>query len=238
MGEPHPEVSAIQIRDTFGRMSMNDTETVALIGGGHAFGKTHGACPAGAGPSPAEDPANPWPGMCGTGKGADAFTAGFEGPWTATPTSWDNTYFVNLISHDWVKHKGPGGHWQWKVNGSDAPVAPGPQGGTQEVMMLTSDVSLLTDPSYKQIVTAFAKDQKAFERAWVHAWYKLTTRDMGPVTRACISVAPLKPSPAVYSCDARHVLLRVDVFRRVCRRPCASASAMAISSPTSAFGLA
>ena len=122
---------------------MNDTETVALIGGGHAFGKTHGACPTGAGPSPVQDPLNPWPGTCGSGKGTDAYTAGFEGPWTTTPTSWDNTYFTNLLAHKWVKHKGPGGLWQWRVNGT-SPTAPGPDGGRQPIMMLTSDVSLIS----------------------------------------------------------------------------------------------
>jgi catalase-peroxidase len=238
MGEPHPEKSASQIRDTFGRMSMNDTETVALIGGGHAFGKTHGACPAGAGPSPAEDPVNPWPGMCGSGKGADAFTAGFEGPWTAAPTTWDNTYFINLISHAWVKHKGPGGHWQWKVNGSNAPVAPGPQGGTQDVMMLTSDVSLLTDPAYKQIVTTFAKDQKAFEHAWVHAWYKLTTRDMGSVTRALLESSPAQHSHQSTPDQPSDVRVMTGMFCRLCWRPCASAAAVAVPTPAATVNFA
>ena len=106
MGEPLPDLSAPQVRDTFRRMGMDDRETVALIGGGHAFGKTHGACESGPGPSPKEDPSNPWPGTCGPegplhGKGPNTFTAGFEGPWTTTPTSWDNQYFKNLLASKW-----------------------------------------------------------------------------------------------------------------------------------------
>merc|ERR1719424_796129 len=115
MGRPIPELSAGEVRDTFARMAMNDTETLALIGGGHAFGKTHGACPKGPGDSPQQDPANPWPGLCGTGRGADAFTSGFEGAWTTKPVKWDNEYFRNLRDYRWEKHKGPGGHWQWRV---------------------------------------------------------------------------------------------------------------------------
>mmetsp|Transcript_13848 Transcript_13848/g.20906 ORF Transcript_13848/g.20906 Transcript_13848/m.20906 type:complete len:455 (+) Transcript_13848:2-1366(+) len=178
---------------------MNDSETVALIGGGHAFGKTHGACPKGAGPSPREDPENPWPGLCGTGKGADAFTSGFEGPWTADPTTFDNKYFKYLVDFEWEYHKGPGGHYQWRVKNATSPVAPGPQGGHQNIMMLTSDISLKFDPkgSYQEIIKKFAEDQDAFANAFAHAWYKLTTRDMGPVTR-CMGKDVPPPQPFQY----------------------------------------
>lgn len=186
LGVPDPAGSARDIRDSFGRMAMNDSETVALAGGGHAFGKPHGACPAGAGPSPAEDPANPWPGKCGTGKGKDAFTSGFEFQWTSEPTKWDNEYFKLLASREWEKYKGPGGHWQWR------PTEVGP--GEEKLGMLTSDVSLTVDTAYKQIVEAWAKDTKPFDHAFAHAWYKLVTRDMGPVTR-CVGkyVPPAQP---------------------------------------------
>ena len=153
-GQPLPEESAHDVRDAFLRMAMNDSETVALIGGGHAFGKAHGACPAGHGPSPRQDPANPWPGLCGDGKGAHAFTSGFEGPWTPQPTRWDNTYFKQLASLPWEVRRGPGGHFQWHSNGTAA--APGAAGGTQDVMMLTSDVSLSRDPEYAKLVREWA----------------------------------------------------------------------------------
>ena len=196
MGEPVPHASALEVRDTFARMAMNDSETVALIGGGHAFGKTHGACPKGPGPDPDQDPMHPWPGACGTGKGADAFTSGIEGPWTTDPTHFDNVYFKELVGNDWVVHKGPGGAWQWRVNGT-SPTAPSVDGrGRQDIQMMTSDVSLLHDPEgkYQPIVKKFAEDEDAFARAFSHAWYKLTTRDMGPVTR-CVGpdVPPAQP---------------------------------------------
>jgi len=196
MGVPKPEGSAPQIRDTFARMGMDDRETVALIGGGHSFGKAHGACPNGPGASPREDPSNPWPGKCGSGKGKDTFTSGFEGPWTSNPVGWDNAYFRNLLAYGWEVEMGPGGHHQWKVNSSfSSPVAAAAHGsGIQNIMMLTSDIALLRDHHYLEIVREFAGDLKAFENAFASAWYKLTTRDMGPVSR-CLGndVLPAQP---------------------------------------------
>ena len=186
LGVPDPVGSARAVRDTFARMAMNDSETVALIGGGHAFGKTHGACPAGAGPSPKEDPSNPWPGRCGTGKLGDAFTSGFEGPWTATPTKWDNKYFQYLSEFEYEVWRGPGNHSQWRVKGGAGPTAPSADGkGRQAVMMLTSDISLTRDPKglYQPLVWEFAASLPKLERAFAHAWYKLTSRDMGPISR-------------------------------------------------------
>lgn len=189
MGNPIPEGSAVNIRDAFGRMAMNDTETLALIGGGHEFGKTHGACPDGAGPSPREDPFNPWPGKCGSGKGKDAFTSGFELQWTLNPTKWDNDYWGALANNEWEKFKGPGGHWQWRIKNA--------QGDQAKIGMLTSDVSLTYDAEYKKIVQAWSKDAAAFDDAFAHAWYKLVTRDMGPVTR-CVGKHVPPPQPFQY----------------------------------------
>jgi len=162
---------------------MNDKETVALIGGGHAFGKTHGACPAGAGPSPIDDPTNPWPGLCGTGKGRDTYTSGIEGPWTTTPTKWDNNYFKELLENTWAEAKGPGDKHQWHT-----------VDGTKNIMMLTSDISLLHDPtnSYQKYVNLFANNVTELDDAFSHAWYKLTTRDMGPHSRC---LGPFVPPP-------------------------------------------
>jgi len=186
-GKPDAQGAADTIRDVFGRMTMDDRENVALIGGGHTFGKTHGACEDGAGPSPGEDEDNPYPGKCGTGRGNDAFTSGFEGPWTANPTQWDNTFMKNLIEYRWEAHLGPGGHYQWRVKGGVGPRAPVPyppgSNETQEIMMLTTDVGLVTDPEYRKYVQEFAADEGAFAKAFQEVWYKLTSRDMGPMTR-------------------------------------------------------
>ncbi|KAG2424571.1 hypothetical protein HXX76_014451 [Chlamydomonas incerta] len=200
MGKPVPEESAPQIRGVFRRMGMDDAETVALIGGGHAFGKSHGACPTGPGPSPEEAPDAPWPGTCGDGKANNTFTSGFEGPWTTTPTAWDNQYFQNLLAYNWEVHVGPGGHHQWRPKAKDAKSkAPLPA-----VMMLTTDVALLHDDDYRGLVELFAANLTALEHTFKHAWYKLVTRDMGPATR-CLGPdvpppqpfqAPLPPRPA------------------------------------------
>lgn len=188
MGNPDPTLSVADIRDTFKRMGMDDRETVALIGGGHAFGKTHGACPTGPGPDPTEDPEHPWPGTCGEGplkgKGNNTFTSGFEGAWTFTPTKWGNGYFKGLTTLTWEKFMGPGGHNQWR---------PVPD-TTPPVRMLTADIALLKDPSYLAISKEFASNLTALNDAFSHAWYKLMSRDMGPVARCRGSnVPPAQP---------------------------------------------
>lgn len=191
MGVPDPQGAADTIRDVFGRMDMDDRENVALIGGGHTFGKAHGASTNSPGEKPSGCPMNPWAGATG----ADAVTSGFEGPWTAQPTSWDNAYFKNLIDYEWESWMGPGGHYQWRVKGGKGPKAPvaypADSNEKQDIMMLTTDVALITDPEYRKYVDEFAKDEKAFADAFAAVWYKLVNRDMGPVTR-CVGpdVAP------------------------------------------------
>ncbi|CAM9245727.1 unnamed protein product [Ectocarpus sp. 6 AP-2014] len=185
MGVPDPEASAPQIREVFSRMGMNDTETVALIGGGHAFGKVHGACPSGPGPDPFDAPEAPWPGTCGDpdsatfGRAENTFTSGFEGAWTEEPTVWDNSYFADLLEYDWIQAESPAGNIQW------IPVLK--EGATEtdvpDIIMLTTDVALLMDPEYLAIVEEFAADQYALDVAFSNAWYKLVTRDMGPHSR-------------------------------------------------------
>eukprot|EP00092_Neocalanus_flemingeri_P034784 GFUD01037856.1.p1 GENE.GFUD01037856.1~~GFUD01037856.1.p1 ORF type:complete len:538 (+),score=83.50 GFUD01037856.1:171-1616(+) len=183
-------------------MDMNDSETVALIGGGHTFGVAHGPCPAGAGPSPVEDPFNPWPGLCGSGKGKDAFTSGFEFAFTTRPLTWDMEFFYNLINYDWQVHMGPGGRFQWKPtlgDRMDPPTAPANDGTyiRQDLGALTTDIALIRDEAYRRIVERYAYDQELFEYSFAHAWYKLTTRDMGPRTRCSNDDAP-PPQPFQY----------------------------------------
>ena len=204
MGKPIPEESRHDVRDTFGRMSMNDSETVALIGGGHSFGKTHGACTSGPGQRPSENETHPWEGTCGgDGKGKNTFTSGFEGSWTSTPLKFGNSYFNNLLNYNWTVHIGSGGHNQWRVSPSSkkgcpfktSPVAPNVDGnGTQDIMMLTSDISLTKDPIYLNIIKLYAENLTLFASDFSHAWYKLCTRDMGPVSR-CFgdNVPPAQP---------------------------------------------
>jgi catalase (peroxidase I) len=192
MGKPIPDQSAVQIRDTFARMGMDDYETVALIGGGHSFGKAHGACPKGEG-------------KCGTGKGADTFTSGFEGAWTTNPTGWDNSYFQNLIDYKWEVHMGPGGHSQWRVANTNSPQAPGAQGGRQDIMMLTSDIALLNDPEskYQQITREFATNQGKFDEVFASAWHKLTTRGFGAERQPrCATKRFVSSSSTVEMCSA------------------------------------
>jgi len=192
LGDPKPKDSVHQVRDTFGRMNMNDSETIALIGGGHAVGKTHGACPDGPGDSPKDNPEHPWEGLCGTGemkgKGPNTFTSGFEFPWTTTPTKWSNQFFQNLLNFNWILEdntKTPGGHYQWKVNGT-GPTAPAAHGdGEQPIGMLTTDRSLLNDSEYRVLLQKYADSEEEFNHAFKNAWYKLTSRDMGPYSR-CI----------------------------------------------------
>jgi len=164
--DPDPVKSAADIRDVFGRMGMNDTETVALIGGGHAFGKCHGACPRSAGLPPRENINHPWIGHCGSGKGPDTVSSGIEGPWTTTPTKWSNEFFRYLRDYTWEKHFGPGGAIQWRI--------PGPKGALAGLMRLTTDVAFLHDKAYKAIVDTFASDQAALDDAFGTAWFKLT----------------------------------------------------------------
>jgi catalase-peroxidase len=194
MGVPDPQGAADTIRDVFGRMDMDDRENVALIGGGHTFGKCHGASTDDPGPKPFENEANPWPGNFGSGRGMDTVTSGFEGAWTDNPIQWDNSYFTNLLNYEWESWKGPGGHYQWRVKGQGpkGPVAYPPNSkDKQDIMMLTTDIGLITDPEYRKYVEEFANDPSAFAEAFAAVWYKLVNRDMGPATR-CVGpdVAP------------------------------------------------
>ncbi|MCU4971889.1 catalase/peroxidase HPI [Halobacteria archaeon AArc-m2/3/4] len=191
-GEPDPEWSAERIRESFGRMAMNDEETAALIAGGHTFGKVHGADDPDehVGPVPEDAPIDQqglgWESSHGSGKGADTITSGIEGPWNTTPTQWDTSYIDNLLEHKWWPEKGPGGAWQWTTqNGELDDAAPGAEDPSEkeDVMMLTTDVALKRDPDYREILERFQENPKAFQDAFAKAWYKLIHRDMGPPIR-------------------------------------------------------
>ena len=149
------------LREVFGRMKMNDSETVALIGGGHAVGRAHGACPAGPGPSPQEDPEQSWPGHCGRGRAGDTYTSGYELPFTSRPTTFDNEYFHNLLEYQWRLVKGSGDKNQWEPvseAGRLVPRAPRAHGpGKENIGMLTTDLALCADPDYNEIVQLFAR---------------------------------------------------------------------------------
>ncbi|MFD1685970.1 catalase/peroxidase HPI [Halobellus litoreus] len=191
-GEPDLEGSAKNIRESFGRMAMNDEETVALIAGGHTFGKVHGADDPEdhIGPEPAAAPIEKqgfgWENDFGEGKGPDTITSGIEGPWNTTPTQWDMSYINNLLSYDWEPEKGPGGAWQWTTEGGELnDAAPGvaDPSDKEDVMMLTTDVALKRDSDYREVLERFRDDPRAFQDAFARAWYKLIHRDMGPPTR-------------------------------------------------------
>ena len=190
-GNPDPLASARDIRETFARMAMNDEETVALIAGGHTFGKAHGAGDAAlVGPEPEgatiEEQGLGWKNAFGTGKGGDTITSGLEGAWTPTPTTWDNSYFDTLFGHDWVQTKSPAGATQWIPANADAaglvPDAHDPAKRHAPVMF-TTDLALRMDPVYAPISKHFHENPDQFADAFARAWYKLTHRDMGP--RAC-----------------------------------------------------
>ena len=191
-GNPDPMGSAKNVRETFGRMAMNDEETVALVAGGHTFGKAHGAADpkkyVDVEPHAAklEEMSSGWKNSFGTGVLDDAITSGIEGAWTPNPTQWDHDYFDVLLNYDWELTKSPAGAFQWTpAESSNARMAPtaGDASKNQALMMTTADIALKTDPKYLEISNRFHKDHKAFEDAFAKAWYKLTHRDMGPTSR-------------------------------------------------------
>ncbi len=198
-GNPDPLAAAKDIRETFARMAMNDEETLALIAGGHTFGKAHGngdpskcigVAPAAAG---IEEQGLGWKNHCGTGNGKDAITSGLEGSWTMNPTQWTTQYLTNLFAYDWVQSKSPAGATQWIPKDSAAAnLVPDAHDKEQRhaPIMFTTDIALKTDPSYQKIAKRFLENPKDFELAFAKAWFKLTHRDMGPSTRYLGSEVP------------------------------------------------
>lgn len=224
-GNPDPVEAAHYIRDTFGRMAMNDYETVALIAGGHTFGKTHGAAdpskyvqaePAAAGIT---EQSMGWKNTFGTGKGEHTITSGLEGAWTNTPTQWSHTYFKNLFGYEWELTKSPGGAWQYKPKGNagagTVPDAHNPN-KKHAPFMLVTDMSLRMDPEYEKISRHFLENPEEFEDAYARAWFKLTHRDMGPIDRYLGPEVPKEvliwqdPVPAV-----DHELVNADDIARL-----------------------
>ncbi|WP_286235039.1 catalase/peroxidase HPI [Thalassotalea sediminis] len=190
-GKPDPLLAAQDIRMSFGRMAMNDEEIVALIAGGHTFGKAHGARKVGdcIGKEPAaadiEKQGFGWQNKCGKGHSADTTTSGLEGAWTATPTQWSTNYLDNLMNFNWVLTKSPSGGKQWKPDNDDLKISPDAHipGKMNLPMMFTTDIALKKDPEFREIVERFRKDPKEYELAFAKAWFKLTHRDMGPRAR-------------------------------------------------------
>ncbi|MCX6297738.1 MAG: catalase/peroxidase HPI [Bacteroidetes bacterium] len=211
-GNPDPIASARDIRETFARMAMNDEETVALIAGGHTFGKTHGAADPGkyVGKEPAaasiEEQGLGWKNTLGTGNGVNTITSGLEGAWTTTPTKWSNNYFENLFGFEWELTKSPAGAHQWKPKaGAGAGTVPDAHDPsiTHAPTMLTTDIALRVDPAYGAISKRFHENPDQFADAFARAWFKLTHRDMGPISRYVGSEVPTEeliwqdPIPAV-----------------------------------------
>jgi catalase-peroxidase len=200
-GTPDPVAAAKDIRETFRRMAMNDEETVALIAGGHSFGKTHGAGPAThVGPEPEaalmDAQGLGWSSTYGTGKGADAIGSGLEVTWTSTPTRWSNDFFKNLFEYEWELTKSPAGANQWKPKGdAGAGTIPHAHDPAKKIgpTMLTTDLALRFDPSYEKISRRFYKDPDEFATAFAKAWFKLTHRDMGPISRYLGPLVPKEP---------------------------------------------
>ena len=191
-GIPDALASARDIRETFARMAMNDEETVALVAGGHTFGKSHGAASAAdyVGPEPEAAPLEAmglgWSNSYRTGRGPDTISSGLEGVWTAEPTKWDNGYYDNLFGFEWELEKGPGGGNQWKPkNGAAADLVPDAHDASKRhaPMMFTSDIALIADPAYLEISKRFHANPDQFADAFARAWFKLTHRDMGPLAR-------------------------------------------------------
>jgi catalase-peroxidase len=210
-GKPDPIAAARDIRETFGRMAMNDEETVALIAGGHTFGKAHGAKKADCvGPAPAAAPTEQqglgWVNKCGTGKGADAVTSGLEGAWSANPIAWTTQYLDHLFTFDWVQTKSPAGAIQWvPTDASAAQLVPDAHVADKRhaPIMFTTDLSLKEDTAYRRIALRFRDNPDQYADAFARAWFKLTHRDMGPATRYLGNQAPKQaliwqdPVPAV-----------------------------------------
>ena len=190
-GEPDPAKAAGFIRQSFARMAMNDEETVALIAGGHTFGKTHGAATEDhLGPEPEAAPIERqglgWENSYGTGKGPHTITSGLEGAWTETPTKWSNRFLANLFEYEWEVHKGPGGKWQWRPkDGAGEGTVPDAHDPNKKhaPFMLTTDISLKVDPEYEKISRRFYEHPEELADAFARAWFKLTHRDMGPKSR-------------------------------------------------------
>src|SRR5574340_73439 len=199
-GNPDPLAAAKDIRETFARMAMNDEETVALIAGGHTFGKTHGAGPAShVGPEPEAAPIEQqglgWKSTFGMGKGGDTITSGLEVTWTNTPTHWSNNFFRILFGCEWELTKSPAGAHQWVAKGAEATIPDAHDPSKKHLpTMLTTDLSRRVDPAYEKISRRFYEHPDEFADAFARAWFELTHRDMGPIARY---LGPLVPKEAL-----------------------------------------